>query len=97
MLLKPGTDISRIKPAIREKLDDINQIVYTPDEYEMVITSTYEGNHRPGSLHYANLAIDIKNPKHPKKTIDTLRKELGEDYAVVGELDHIHIEYDPKH
>ena len=96
MLLKTGVDISRRKPAIRKKLNSIAQQVSHYGGSEMVITSTYEGNHSPGSLHYADLAIDIRLPENPESALRSLRDVLRDDYDVIGELDHIHIEYDPK-
>jgi len=96
MLIKAGVDISRLKPEIRRKLPGIAGIIWCVDREEMVITSTYEGDHSDGSLHYADLAVDIR------KTIGCgiigrkIRAYLGKDYDVVLEATHIHIEYDPK-
>ena len=96
MLIKAGVDISRLKPPIRKKLPAIVRIYAERDE-ELVITSTYEGTHSAGSLHYADLAIDTRWPKKRRDTIiDELKKALGQNYDVVPEGDHIHIEYDPK-
>ena len=96
MLIKAGVDISRLRPEIRKRLNLIANTVYEIEKKELVITSTYEGNHSEGSLHYANLAVDIQRAKNG----NTLRKELclnlGRDYDVVLEPTHIHIEYDPK-
>jgi len=97
MLLKPGVDISQLKPQIRKKLTLINNI-FQKYRDEMVITSTYGGNHAPGSLHYAHLAIDLRLPAR-NNNIEPLstdiRSALGSDYDVILETDHIHIEYDP--
>lgn len=96
MLIKAGVDISRLRRPIRKILNDLERI-YRKFGYELVITSTYEGNHSPGSLHYANLAIDIRAPKKDKaKIYEEIRKTLNDDYDVVNEDTHIHIEYDPK-
>jgi hypothetical protein len=73
---------------------------FSSGEIEPVITSTYEGNHSPSSLHYANLAVDIRLPYSysgtNKKLIERLKRELGKDFDIVLEVDHIHCEYDPK-
>jgi len=96
MLIKAGVDISRLKPQIRKKLRAIEQLFIQRDD-ELVITSTYEGTHSAGSLHYADLAIDTRYPRKYRGTIvDQLKAELGPDYDVVAEGDHIHIEYDPE-
>ncbi|RLC81858.1 MAG: hypothetical protein DRJ03_19730 [Chloroflexi bacterium] len=96
MLLKAGVDISRLRPEIRKKLNVIEEIMETRG-YPLVITSTYEGTHSASSLHYANLAVDIRLPDiRTYDYVEALRKKLGHDYDVVAESDHIHIEYDPK-
>ena len=96
MLIKAGVDISRLRPEIRKKLNMIASIVYESEAMELVITSTYEGSHSEGSLHYANLAVDIRRNAFGNEVRGDLRNQLGSDYDVVLEADHIHIEYDPK-
>lgn len=97
MLIKAGVDISRLNKYARKALLAI-AIVYGEIEEEIVITSTYEGNHMPSSLHYHNDAFDIRLPGKADsvKTRDTIKFRLGKDFDVVLKPDHIHIEYDPK-
>ena len=95
MLIKPGVDISRLRPEIRKRLNAINKLYESVNE-ELVITSTYEGNHSAGTLHYANLAIDIRRPKDERTKIhEGLRRILDDNYDIVFEGTHIHIEFDP--
>ena len=96
MLIKAGVDISRLRPEIRKKLNEIARRVWSIEQEELVITSTYEGHHSEGSLHYANLAVDIRRHKKGQEVICELRDKLGTDYDLVLYVDHIHIEYDPK-
>ena len=96
MLIKAGVDISRLRPEIRRKLKKIAQTVSACDGQELVITSTYEGNHSESSLHYVNLAIDIRRDQAMSYSFKELKRTLGADYDVVQEANHIHIEYDPK-
>ncbi len=96
MLIKAGVDISRLRPEIRKKLRKIASIIWECNEGEMVITSTYEGNHSESSLHYANLAIDIRKNLSKILSFKEIKLYLGPDYDVILEADHIHIEYDPK-
>jgi hypothetical protein len=96
MLIKAGVDISRLKPPIRKKLPLISKH-YRRRGQELTVTSTYEGNHSEGSLHYADLAIDTEMPlKDQKAFVEDLAEDLGPDYDVVLEKYHIHTEYDPK-
>lgn len=96
MLLKTGVNISQLLSPIRKKLNLISSIVLEVSQQEMVITSTYEGTHSPSSLHYANLAIDIRLAKNYVKVAEELKAALGKGYDVIVESNHIHIEYDPK-
>jgi len=96
MLIKAGVDISRLKPPIRKKLPVLAQL-YSTRGQELTVTSTYEGNHSEGSLHYADLAIDTELPLIYESTfVKQLANKLGPDYDVVLEKDHVHTEYDPK-
>ena len=96
MLVKSGVDISRLRPEIRKKLNIIATLMFKYGGMELVITSTYEGDHSPGSLHYGDLAIDVRTPAMNSKLVEYLSEALGDDYDIVKEKDHIHIEYDPK-
>lgn len=96
MLIKAGVDISRLRPEIRKKLNEIAKTVWTRDNEELIITSTYEGSHSEGSLHYANLAVDIRREKERMFAFNEIKRKMGKDYDVILKTDHIHIEYDPK-
>jgi len=96
MLIKAGVDISRLKRKIRKTLCVVDKI-YEEYGLELVITSTYDGNHSACSYHYANDAYDIRwRPCYGKDVYMKIKKALGDDFDVVLEKDHIHIEYDPK-
>jgi len=101
MLLKLGVDIARLKRPIRRKLDLIDNIFERNGYGEAVISSTYEGDHGANSLHYADLAIDLRRPKKRititlKDLEKDLKESLGKDFDVILEGNHFHIEYDPK-
>ena len=64
---------------------------------DIYITSTDEGNHIAYSKHYFGEAIDIRPPKTDRENkINKLKERLGEDFDVIDEGDHVHVEYDPK-
>ena len=96
MLVKAGVDISRLKPEIRKILGTIDLIIWGIEKREMVITSTYEGSHCACSLHYANLAVDVRRSFDNNSSYEEIKERLGKDYDVILERTHIHIEYDPK-
>ena len=96
MLIKAGVDISRLKRECRRSLPKVQTVL---DEWgdELTITSTYEGVHGEGSLHYADEAYDIGLGKRdPLEVKDLIADELGDAFDVLFEFDHIHIEHDPK-
>jgi len=96
MLIKAGVDISRLRPEIRKRLAGIAAIIWACDKQEIIITSTYEGTHGEGSLHYAHLAIDVRRDQATTYSFKEIKRVLGPDYDVVLKPNHIHIEYDPK-
>jgi hypothetical protein len=99
MLLKLGVYINRLHWSIRRKLDAIDEVYETITGEEAVVTSTYEGTHKSGSLHYQDKAVDLRLPKKFEQVdmlVEALRKRLGGDYDVVVSTYCIHVEYDPK-
>jgi len=95
MLIKAGVDISRLERNTRRSLTVVASI-FEDEGLPFVITSTYEGNHSAGSLHYANRAYDMASPAEKWRWLfDRVRDALSNDFDVVDELDHWHIEYDP--
>jgi hypothetical protein len=76
----------------------IAQSVYAETEHSLVITSVTDGKHSVGSLHYTGDAIDLRLPAPSTRDqiVSQLRTALGDSYDVLLEVDHIHIEYDPR-
>ena len=68
------------------------------------ITSANDSDHKYGSLHYENLAFDIRIrnivgiiefPLAARAWAEQMRIALGDDYEVILEDTHLHVEYDP--
>ena len=102
MKLKKGVRILGVKPELAFVMPLINEIVRCYDLKEgMVITSVTDGKHGRGSKHYSGYGIDIRTrnmkPLRQKACTQELKANLGSDFDVVLEKDHIHLEYDPKH
>ena len=96
MLIKQGVDISRLNREIRRGLGIAGEILKKYNE-EIIITSTFEGNHGIGSLHYGNDAFDMRLPEDFRgRFFNSVMDGLGKNYDVVVMSDHVHIEYDPK-
>lgn len=66
---------------------------------DCVVTAGVDGQHKPGSLHYAGAAVDLRSRDVPPdvlpKLVARLRESLGEDFDVVQEQTHIHVEFQP--
>ncbi len=68
---------------------------------DCVVTAGTNGEHMPGSLHYAGQAADfrtrhITSRDDLNKLVTRIRKALGPEYDVVVHDTHLHIEYQPK-
>ena len=64
---------------------------------DLILTSVTDGKHSKGSRHYSGLAFDMRtrHMKDPKDAHRRLSEALGEQFDVVLESTHIHVEYDP--
>ncbi len=101
MLLKQGVRLHGIRPEIVLALQ-IAEKVYEKRtrSTEMVVTSVIDGRHSHGSLHYIGAAVDLRTRNIDGQTVNDivadLMEALNNDYDVIRESNHIHIEYQPK-
>ena len=96
-MIKSGVDLRGLTPQMA--------IAYTIacqcyGQYDCVITSASDGKHGPNSLHYKGQALDLRtrhlNGQGLQAVYHKLKESLGEQFDVVLESDHIHVEWDPK-
>ena len=65
------------------------------------ITSANDSTHMQGSLHYMNRAFDIRinnilgGIEEAKKWVIRAQLALGDNYDVILEKDHVHVEFQP--
>ena len=100
MKIKPGVRVNGMNTEILLAVIIANDI-YTRHGKELVITEVTGGEHGRGSKHYIGNAVDLRTNFFDRKeeierVAQELREALGEQYDVVVEKTHIHIEYDPK-
>jgi hypothetical protein len=102
MAIKSGRHAARIH-GIRAEIAFVMPDVHrTFDEFgaEAVVTSGIEGSHSRASLHYAGAAIDLRvrdvNGNDLPRLAAKLKQRLGDDFDVLLESDHIHVEWQPK-
>lgn len=98
--LKPGVKVQGLSNEILLAAVIANT-VYASHGYDCVVTSLLDGTHSRTSLHYCGNAIDLRTRIFPSQSVaiavvDDLKSCLGDDYDVVLESDHIHVEYQPK-
>lgn len=99
--VKDGVKLSGLRPEILLAIYVIDGIYESNGINYTYITSCTDGKHGRGSLHYVGLAVDIRTniiPSQGEK--DKIREQiaysLGQEYDVVLESTHLHIEYQPK-
>jgi len=97
MRYKPGVKIQGIQPEIVATFPVIES-AFSPKE--AIITSGRDGKHSPGSLHYSGNAVDLRI-RHlvegeSGKILLLLQTWLTDEFDVVLEEDHIHVEFQPK-
>ena len=99
LALKPGVRITGMRPEILLAAVAAER-VYQAAGHDMVITACVDGKHVAGSLHYTGAAIDVRTrdvaPAEVTKLIARIKDCLGDDFDVVFEVDHIHVEFQPK-
>jgi hypothetical protein len=99
LLLKPGVRVAGIRPEVLLAVVAAER-VFEEAGVDLVLTACVDGKHSVGSLHYAGQAVDIRTrdvpPEIRQKLATRVRECVGEDYDVILEADHIHLEFQPK-
>lgn len=100
MPLKTGVTISELTPQMALAHAEIKG-VFQDYGFACTITSGDDSKHSPHSLHYVGRALDyrtrhIKSVATRKVVRNAIAETLGENFDVVLEPTHIHVEYDPE-
>lgn len=99
MRLKEGVKILGMSTELLLGLNVADQ-VYREYKIELVITSVVDGRHSKTSLHYSGNGADLRTRNFPEEDHERIRAEikdrLGEDFDVILESDHIHMEFQPR-
>lgn len=97
MKLKPGVNLLGVQWQLFEASIKIEPI-FNSAGAELVITSGVDGKHMIESLHYKGLALDFRTRdlKDPQDILKAVKAMLGQEFDVVLEKDHLHVEFQPK-
>lgn len=99
-----GVRFRELRPEIYSIFSTIDE-VFKHHGLECTITSANDRAHMVNSLHYRNLALDLRSHFIPKgyeqSMVDELQEALGSDYDILLEglntpNEHIHLEFDPR-
>ena len=97
--LKEGVKLTGLKPEMVVGFIIVSSI-YEFLGYDCVITSGLDGAHSKTSLHYAGCALDFRTRQmiasDKKELSERCKEALGEDFDVVLEQTHLHVEYQPR-
>ncbi|MFQ5535750.1 MAG: hypothetical protein ACE5EM_13175 [Sphingomonadales bacterium] len=98
--IKPGVRIAGVRAELALAAA-VADSVFAAHGLDCVITSAVEGRHGRGSFHFNGLAMDLRrrdaNEANNTEAIDSdLKDALGQDFDVVLERNHWHIEFQPK-
>jgi hypothetical protein len=95
---KSGVALYGLQPEMLYAIDICIRI-FGENHKALVITSAKDGKHSNFSHHYKGLAIDLRVWEIEQEIVaycQEIGRELGKNYQVINEGDHIHIEYDPQ-
>lgn len=97
--LKVGVDSRDLQPELVRALEKVRALTNGGGFGPLVVTSLRDGVHLPNSLHYKGLAADLRTrhltPERRAQWAAAIRVALGDDFDVLDEGDHIHLEFDP--
>jgi uncharacterized protein YcbK (DUF882 family) len=98
--LKLGASIAGLQPEMAVALVVVSGVYERLGVSEVVITSGTDGIHSPKSRHYLGFALDFRTRNVPLAQRDELAKQikkaLGQDFFVLLESDHLHIDFRPR-
>lgn len=94
---KEGVKLTVTKTV--NKLLRAGVLAFTAVNKPCVVTSGGDGHHQVNSKHYTDEALDFRTfhlqGDELHTVVQALQNTLGQDFDVVVEASHLHVEYDP--
>jgi uncharacterized protein YcbK (DUF882 family) len=98
MRLKSGVSLKDLCPQMVVAILLIKD-VFQAFGYRVIITSGSDGEHSENSLHYEGKALDFRTRHVQDEDLgpiaENAKQVLGDEFDVVLEATHLHVEYDP--
>ena len=95
-----GTTGYGLSPLMIDAAPSVDYAFNLVIHHDAIVTYTTNGKHMNGSLHYVGLAVDLRTrdmtSSQRSATVSELKGALGTMFDILDEVDHIHVEYDPK-
>lgn len=97
MKLKDGVELDGLGREIRSAFTAIDRVHRELCGQEAIVTSTTEGKHSvKRSAHYRGDAVDLRTwHVDGDQYARDLVEQLGDDYVVLHEGDHVHVHWGP--
>ena len=96
---KKGVKVFGIRPELAAALTVIASCYSDYNNTECVVTSITDGQHGSHSHHYKGYACDLRIKNVPEgmhqRLRDHIANSLGDEFQVILESNHIHVEFDP--
>ena len=96
---KSGVRLDLLCPQMVLAASVVDAVYAKHDVIDCVITSGSDGVHSPGSYNGKGGALDFRTRNVPTTLRNAVAQEigvsLGDNFDVVLERDHLHVEYDP--
>lgn len=92
-----GARIAGVQPELALGLM-VAERVYERYGLDLTVTAVTDSAHSPGSLHYVGYAADLALPAEGEAQVVAadLQRALADEWDVVVEKDHLHLEFQPK-
>lgn len=102
IVFKPGVKLHGLRPEMLACLWPVAGVYGSHGVEVCTVTSgTEPGPHKRGSLHFNGLALDFRTIRASRlvdwqRVADEVREALTDEFDVVLEATHLHVEFHPK-
>ncbi len=96
---KAGVHLLGLRPEMVAAMNVVASI-YQERNLDCVVTSAVDGQHGRNSCHFKGCGLDFRtrnvHPSARNGLTEAIKSALGNEFDVVLEKDHLHVEWDPE-